>query len=78
MGSHIHATWDTADSEMAEALCRLCKAYACSNSMHVQLFCDPMGCGSPGSSVHGIYRPRILEWAAISFMGILLNRDLNP
>ena len=28
--------------------------------------CDPMGCDSPGSSVHGILQTRILEWAAIS------------
>ena len=29
--------------------------------------CDPMDCGLPGSSVHGILQIRILEWAAISF-----------
>ena len=29
--------------------------------------CDPMDCGSPGSSVHGIFQARILEWVAISF-----------
>ena len=29
--------------------------------------CDPMDCGPPGSSVHGILQPRILEWVAISF-----------
>ena len=34
---------------------------------HVQLFCDPMGCSLPGSSVHGISQARILEWVAISF-----------
>ena len=26
---------------------------------------DPLNCSSPGSSVHGIFQPRILEWAAI-------------
>ena len=26
-----------------------------------------MDCGPPGSSVHGILQPRILEWVAISF-----------
>ena len=35
--------------------------------------CDPMDCGLPGSSIHGIFQARILEWVAISF--ILLNRD---
>ena len=28
---------------------------------------DPMGCSSPGSSVHGILQARTLEWVAISF-----------
>ena len=32
----------------------------------VQL-CDPVDCGLPGSSVHGILQARILEWVAISF-----------
>ena len=27
---------------------------------------DPMDCGLPGSSVHGIFQTRILEWVAIS------------
>ena len=30
-------------------------------------FCDPMNCSLPGSSVHGIFQARILEWVAISF-----------
>ena len=29
--------------------------------------CDPMDWDLPGSSVHGILQPRILEWVAISF-----------
>ena len=29
--------------------------------------CDPMDCGPPGSSVHGILQARVLEWVAISF-----------
>ena len=28
--------------------------------------CDPMDCSPPGSSVHGIFQARILEWGAIS------------
>ena len=33
----------------------------------VWLFCDPMDCSPPGSSVHGILEARILKWVAISF-----------
>ena len=29
--------------------------------------CDPMDCSLPGSSVHGIFQAKILEWGAISF-----------
>ena len=29
--------------------------------------CDPTDCSPPGSSVHGILQPRILEWVTISF-----------
>ena len=28
--------------------------------------CNPMDCSPPGSSVHGIFQARILEWVAIS------------
>ena len=28
---------------------------------------DPMDCGLPGSSVHGSFQPRVLEWGAIAF-----------
>ena len=28
---------------------------------------DPMDCSLPGSSVHGIFQPIVLEWIAISF-----------
>ena len=33
---------------------------------------DPMDCGPPGSSVHGIFQARVLEWGAIAFSGQLL------
>ena len=29
--------------------------------------CDPMDCSLSGSSVHGIFQARVLEWVAISF-----------
>ena len=29
--------------------------------------CNPMDCSLPGSSLHGIFQTRILEWVAISF-----------
>ena len=29
--------------------------------------CDPIFCSLPGSSIHGIFQARVLEWVAISF-----------
>ena len=38
--------------------------------------CNPMDCSSPGSSVHGIFQVRILEWVAASFSrGSFPSRD---
>ena len=31
---------------------------------------DPMDCSLPGSSVHGIFQARVLEWGAIAFSKI--------
>ena len=28
---------------------------------------DPMDCSLPGSSIHGIFQARVLEWVAIAF-----------
>ena len=39
---------------------------ACSVTQLCQTLCDPMDCSPPGSSVHGTFQARILEWVAIS------------
>ena len=30
---------------------------------------NPMDCSAPGSSVHGVFQARVLEWGAIAFSG---------
>ena len=41
--------------------------------------CNPMDCSLPGSSVHGIFQARVLEWVAISFFRkIFPSLGLNP
>ena len=42
----------------------------CSFSLVAQscpILWDPMDCSPPGSSIHGIFQARLLEWIAISF-----------
>ena len=38
---------------------------------------DPMDCSLPGSSVHGIFQARVLEWGAIAFSDKLTINDPN-
>ena len=33
----------------------------------VSTLSDPMDCSPPGSSIHGIFQARVLEWSAIAF-----------
>ena len=54
--SHIHSTWQ---SESEIDVTQSCLT-----------LCDPMECSLPGSSVHGIFQARILEWVAIKALKI--------
>ena len=38
---------------------------------------DPMDCSLPGSSIHGIFQARVLEWGAIAFSEYLTKLALN-
>ena len=37
---------------------------------------DPMGCRLPGSSIHGTFQARVLEWGAIAFSSVC-SRELE-
>ena len=46
---------------------------------------DPMDCSLPGSSIHGIFQARVLDWGAIAFSGYItlallciLNMEWGP
>ena len=43
-----------------------------------QTLCDPMDCSLPGSSVHGVFQARILEWVAIPTPGDHLDPGIDP
>ena len=42
------------------------------------ILCNPMDCSPPGSSVHGIFQARILQWVAIFLQGTFSTQGLNP
>ena len=43
---------------------------------------NPMDCSLPGSSIHGIFQARVLEWGAIAFseyrLGLAFSDALSP
>jgi len=40
---------------------------------------DPMDCSLPGSSAHGIFQARVLEWGAIAFSdSFARNEQIQP
>ena len=45
---------------------------------HVQLFCDPVDRGLPGSSVHGISQARILEGLPFPSLRDLPDQGIKP
>ena len=38
---------------------------------------DPMDCSPPGSSIHGIFQARVLEWGAIAFSILTPYTNIN-
>ena len=40
--------------------------------------CNPMDCGPPGSSVHGILQVRILKWCHALLQGLFPTQGSNP
>ena len=42
-----------------------------------QTLSDPMDCSLPGSSIHGIFQARVLEWSAIAFSKMKCMTILN-
>ena len=50
----------------------------CSVAQSCPTLYDPMDNSLPGSSVHGIFQARILEWAAISSPGDLPSLEIEP
>ena len=54
------------------AVCLCVCVCVCARASLLSLFsrvwlCDPMDCSPPGSSVHGVFQARILEWVAIPY-----------
>ena len=64
---HSSLRWMNTGWVLGWCMCMYVRARARAQLLSgIWLFCHPMGCSLPGSSVHGILQGGILEWVAIS------------
>ena len=63
--------WDSPDKNTGVGCHFLLQCIKVRSESEVSQLCptfgDPMDCSLPGSSVHGIFQARVLEWGAIAF-----------
>ena len=50
----------------------------CLTTQSCPTHCEPMDCSPPGSSVHGIFQAKLLEWVAIPVSQDLPNPGFEP
>ena len=64
-------SWDSPGKNTGEGCHFLLQCMKVKSESEVTQSCptlsDPMDCSPPGSSVHGIFQARVLEWGAIAF-----------
>ena len=69
--SKLHHPWDSPGKNTGVGCHFLLQSMKVKNESEVAQSClilrDPMDCSLPGSSVHGIFQARVLEWGAIAF-----------
>ena len=65
-------------SAVKESACNAVAAAAAKSLQSFLTLCDPTYGSPPGSSVHGIFQARVLEWVAIAFSGNAVDLVLIP
>ena len=67
----LPSPWDSQDKNTGVGCHFLLQCVKVKSESEVGQSCptlsDPMDCSLPGSSVHGIFQARVLEWVAIAF-----------
>ena len=69
--TRLHCPWDSPGKNTGVGCHFLLQCTKVKSESEVTQSCltlhDPMDCSLPGSSVHGIFQARVLEWGAIAF-----------
>ena len=67
----LHHPWDSPGKNTGMGCHFLLQCMKVKSESEVAQLCptlsDPMDCNLPGSSIHGIFQARVLEWGAIAF-----------
>ena len=70
----LHRPWDSPGKNTGVGCHFLLRCMKVKSESEVTQSCptlsDPMNCSLPGSSIHGIFQARVLEWGAIAFSEI--------
>ena len=74
--TRLHRPWDSPDKNTGVDCHFLLQGMKVKSESEVAQSCptpsNPMDCSPPGSSVHGIFQARVLEWGAIAFSAQLM------
>ena len=69
--TRLHHPWDSPGKNTGVGCHFLLQCMTVKSESEVAQSCltlhDPMDCSLPGSSVHGIFQARVVEWGAIAF-----------
>ena len=58
-----------------KSIINLAAAAAAKSLQYCPTLSDPMDCSLPGSSIHGIFQARVLEWGAFAFSKLGVSGD---
>ena len=74
--TRLHCPWDSPGKNTGVGCHFLLQCIKVKSESEVAKPCptlsDPTDCSPPGSSAHGIFQARLLEWGAIAFSAFLL------
>ena len=72
MAAQLPRPWDSPGKNSGVGYHFLLQCMQVKSESEVAQLCptlsDPVDCSPPGSSVHGIFQARVLEWGAIAFL----------
>ena len=81
-GTRLPCPWDSPGKNTGVGCYFLLQCVKVKSESEVAQSCltlsDPMDCSLPGSSVHGIFQARVLEWDAIAFSVSVAKTYQNP